>query len=275
MEKLHEYLPGDSRERIQDLLREKGMTQAQLAEKMNISGSSLNRYLSGETDKLSTENIVKMARVFGVSTDFLLCETNIPYRTNYDIEELGLSELSAWKLYTGEIDPVVVNLLLEHKEFALLAAQIAQFRDATVSAGIAAMNTMFTQLGKLAMKTAKMQPRQRKVAIRTAQDALAMRQPINTADTSAMEATFLRIVSDLRASADNHIDASKKLTTEAMDKLVTNVQKRGGSFKPNGMTAEQIVESILDTADPNVITEEHKKALRAVFQPLFTKPRKE
>ena len=55
MEKLHEYLPGDSRERIQDLLIERKMTQAQLAEKLEISESSLNRYLSGQTDKLSTE----------------------------------------------------------------------------------------------------------------------------------------------------------------------------------------------------------------------------
>ena len=60
MEKLHEYLPGDSRERIQDLLIERKMTQAQLAEKLEISESSLNRYLSGQTDKLSTENIVKI-----------------------------------------------------------------------------------------------------------------------------------------------------------------------------------------------------------------------
>ena len=39
MEKLHEYLPGDSRERIQDLLIERKMTQAQLAEKLEISRS--------------------------------------------------------------------------------------------------------------------------------------------------------------------------------------------------------------------------------------------
>ena len=56
------------------------MIQAQLAEKLEISESSLNRYISGQTDKLSTENVVKMARV-----DFLLCETDIPFRTNYDI----------------------------------------------------------------------------------------------------------------------------------------------------------------------------------------------
>ena len=116
MNRLHEYLPGDCRERIQDLLRERGMTQAELAEKIGISGGALNRYISGETDKIAAENIVKIARVFGVPTDFLLCETNIPYRTNYDIEELGLTAKAAARLYTGEVDPKVVSQLLEEKK---------------------------------------------------------------------------------------------------------------------------------------------------------------
>lgn len=84
-EKLHEYLPGkpgDSRERIQDLLRENCMPQAELAEKTGMSESALSRYISGQTDKLSTENIVEIAKVFGVTTDFLLCLSDIPFTTN-------------------------------------------------------------------------------------------------------------------------------------------------------------------------------------------------
>ena len=45
-EKLHVYLPGvpgNSRERIQDLLRENEMTQAELAEKIGMSESALSR----------------------------------------------------------------------------------------------------------------------------------------------------------------------------------------------------------------------------------------
>ena len=88
---LHKYMPGDTRERIKDLLSEAKMNQEELAEKLGISGSSLNRYISGQTEKLSTDNIVAMAKIFHVSTDFLLCLTDIPFKTNYDIEHLGLS----------------------------------------------------------------------------------------------------------------------------------------------------------------------------------------
>ena len=94
-ETLHKFFPGNSRERIQDLLHDRGMSQAELAEKIGMSESSLSRYLSGQTDKLSTDNIVSIARVFEVTTDFLLCLTDIPFTTNYDIEKLGLSVKAA------------------------------------------------------------------------------------------------------------------------------------------------------------------------------------
>lgn len=273
MEKLHEYLPGDSRERIQDLLIERKMTQAQLAEKLEISESSLNRYLSGQTDKLSTENIVKMARIFGVSTDFLLCETDIPYRTNYDIEELGLSAKAAARLYTGEVDPVIASQLLEHEEFAILAAQIAQFKDVTISAGIAGMNAMIDQLGSLIQQVGNKNPQLQRAAIRARQDIESVKRQDNLPDTSAMEDTFLRIVKDLRSGADAYIAEADKLTTEVMMQLMKKLTKRGGKNLMK-VTPEQIVEAILDTTDPRVFTEEHRKAMRTVLLPLFKRTRK-
>ena len=274
MNKLREYFSRDSRERIQDLLRRHSMTQAQLAEKLEISESSLNRYISGQTDKLSAENVVKMAHIFGVSTDFLLCETDIPYRTNYDIEELGLTAQAAARLYTGEVDPAVVSQLIEHKDFAILVTQIAQYKDATISAGIAGMNAMFSKMNALAMRVSRQQPAVRRMAIQAAQDALALKQPITKPETTAMEATFLRIVADLRKGAEAYITESAKLTTETIDKVIGNLEKRGGRVKAHGVTPEQMVESILDTTEPNVITPEHRAALRTVLMPLFKRPEK-
>ena len=241
MNQLHEYLPGDCRDRIQDLLRERGMTQSDLAEKIGISGGELNRYISGETDKIAAENIVKIARVFGVSTDFLLGETNIPYRTNYDIEELGLTAKAAARLYTGDVDPAVVSQLLEHKEFAILVAQIAQFKDATVAAGIAGMNTMIGHLSSLAQRVGKKNPRLQRAAICTQQNIEAMKMP---------EAE------------------SRKLTTEVMMKLMENLNKRGGK-RLMDVKPEQLVEAVLDTTDPNVITEKHRAVLREMMLPLL------
>ena len=57
-------------------------------------------------------------------------------------------------------------------------------------------------------------------------------------------------------------------------KVIGNLEKRGGRVKAHGVTPEQMVESILDTTDPNVITPEHRAALRTVLMPLFKRPEK-
>ena len=83
------------------MLKEKKMTQAQLADALGLSESTINRYINGQTEKISTETIIAMANLFNVSTDFLLGLTNIPYKTNFDIERLGLTEKAGMKLLSG------------------------------------------------------------------------------------------------------------------------------------------------------------------------------
>ena len=98
------YLPGDTRQRIQDLIKNRKITQAELAGKVGLSPSTLSRYLQGETRNLGDGYIIRIAEYFKISTDFLLGKTDIPDRKNYDIEELGLSAEAAKLLYTGKLD---------------------------------------------------------------------------------------------------------------------------------------------------------------------------
>ena len=57
------YLPGKIRDRIQDLMKSRKITQAELATRIGCSESSLSRFISGKTDKLGDENIIRIARV--------------------------------------------------------------------------------------------------------------------------------------------------------------------------------------------------------------------
>ena len=66
--------PGKIRNRIQDLMKSRKVIQAELATRICVSEGSLRRFISGKTDKLGDENIIRIARVFNVSTDFLLGE---------------------------------------------------------------------------------------------------------------------------------------------------------------------------------------------------------
>ena len=103
------FLPGTIRDRIKDLMKSKRMTQAGLAARIGCSESMLSRFISGKTDKLGDENIICIARMFNVSTDFLLGEVDVPGRMNYDISELGLSVQAARNLYTHKMNPQVVK----------------------------------------------------------------------------------------------------------------------------------------------------------------------
>ena len=136
------YLPGTIRDRIQDLMKSRKITQAELAVRIGTTESTLSRFLSGKTDKLGDESIIRIAHLFNVSTDFLLGVTNIPDRKNYDIEELGLSAQAARNLYTGKADARVVNRLLENNNFLKVTALIAQFLNDELAAGIAAQNQL-------------------------------------------------------------------------------------------------------------------------------------
>lgn len=60
-------------EKLIDLRRKSGLTQEELAEKINISRQSLSKWELG-TSTPDTENILKLSRVFNVSTDYLLLD---------------------------------------------------------------------------------------------------------------------------------------------------------------------------------------------------------
>lgn len=83
------YLPADVRKRIIDVMRERKLTQRELALRIDVNESTISRFLSGKTEKLSEESVIRIARVFNVSTDFILGTTVIPDKKNYDISELG------------------------------------------------------------------------------------------------------------------------------------------------------------------------------------------
>lgn len=54
------YLPDKIRDRIQDLMKSRKGTQAELATRIGVSESSLSRFISGKTDKLGDENIIRI-----------------------------------------------------------------------------------------------------------------------------------------------------------------------------------------------------------------------
>ena len=89
------YLPGDTRQRIQDLIKSRKITQAELAESVGLSSSTLSRYLQGRTTNLGDGFIIRIAKYFDVSTDFLLGETDIPDRRSLTLDQANIHSENA------------------------------------------------------------------------------------------------------------------------------------------------------------------------------------
>lgn len=57
------YLPGNIRQRMQELMKEHKITQAQLATRIGSTESAISRFVSGKTDKISTEHLLRIAKI--------------------------------------------------------------------------------------------------------------------------------------------------------------------------------------------------------------------
>lgn len=82
------YDQKESGKRIAELRKEKGLTQDQLAEKLNISTSNLGKLERG-LQSFSIDLLIEISFFFGVSTDYLLLGCSIPrYDADKEIDSL-------------------------------------------------------------------------------------------------------------------------------------------------------------------------------------------
>ena len=254
-----QYLPGEIRERIKDLLKERNVSQAELADRIGCAESTLSRFLSGAVNKLSDESLIAIAKYFGVSTDFLLGLTDIPDRKNFDIEELGLSAGAAKALYTNKTTALVVNALLENKSFPELAQMIRHYAEGTLAAGYAAQNQMYSMLTAMLMGE----------NAEAATEVKALRTPAYQADLTHIQTAFTKIVQQLREDNAAKIEAARAVTKEVMQKMFAELPK-GEDLRT--VTPEQIVDTMTATVRGiDGVTEEQLAEFQKGVLPLFQK----
>lgn len=235
------YLPGTVRDRIQDLIKEYKVTQAELAAKIGCTDSTLSRFLSGKTDKLSDENIIRIAKVFNVSTDFLLGVTDVPDRKNYEISELGLSVQAARNLYTEKVNVTVANRLLESLRFAELTYMIGQYFDDTLAAGFAAQNKMISSVSSLLRGSVATD-----TAVQTAREINRLKVPVYQADLTTIQNQFIAALKEVKKEIGSDLAASQKMSGEITRKMFAELTKEQDMRHPS-VTPEQVADAITNT----------------------------
>ena len=149
------YLPGNFRQRVQELLKQHDMNSEDLAKLVGVSTDTVRRMLKasegGEdgSPKVSVDAIVKMARYFNVSTDFLLGITNMPDPMNYSVEQFGLTEGSAKAMLSRSVHMGMLNRLLENPQFGQLTYTLYYATEPNQTAGIMSRNNLLAHTGSL------------------------------------------------------------------------------------------------------------------------------
>lgn len=186
----YKSLSSTTQERIRDLLRPvlgevddpkaAQMSQAELSRMLGINSATLSRFMSGKTVTITNENLVKIADIFNVSTDYLLGRTDIKDKMNHAASELGLSTEVAQNLYTHRVNPAVVNLLLTNTAFINVLNRLTLYFDEVFAAGFAMHNQQIEKLSNLVMGLGT------PAAQQTAQTVGLMKEPIYQADETTL-----------------------------------------------------------------------------------------
>lgn len=82
--------------RLKFLREEKGLLQEDIGKILGISGRAVGNYENGKRD-MSPDTIIKLAEFFCVSTDYLLCKTDIRNPEVNDNDILNLAKVGFTK----------------------------------------------------------------------------------------------------------------------------------------------------------------------------------
>lgn len=226
------YLPATVRDRIQELLKEHKITQAELATAIGMSESALSRFLSERTDKIGDEYIIKIANHLNVSTDFILGQTDFPERRNYDIGELGLSYKAAMVLYTREVNTDVVNRILENPRFPEITRMIARYFKDSIAEPYAVQNAIWDTLQQFASTadTSHLANPQEGVEA-TTQIVNMQKIPPHAADIAMIQNALMEMLKDIKTGIQAHTPVTE-LATSQITRTMMETMGKGSSEQP-------------------------------------------
>ena len=113
-----------SQERLKDLRVNYGLTLEQLAEQTGLSRAALGSYESDDFKDISHYAVIKLARFYGVTADYLLGLSEIKNHSNAELNDLHLSDDMIELLKTEQVNTPLLCEFVTHKNFVKLLADI-------------------------------------------------------------------------------------------------------------------------------------------------------
>lgn len=217
-------LPADNiHQRLCDLRNGTGKSQKEVADELNIQASVLSRIERGETKSVSHDLIIKFAEYYNVSTDYLLCISDIRIRRNVELEELGLTNKALLQLLQGNVNGDILSRLLEHRYFPQLLDTVNSYFTEEHNAGFASRNAVI-DIGTASLKELiKENPDCRTETQHGIREINAQKITGTEADIEKIRSIFLVILKDIKKEYDIPLP---DISMEELQKQLTNMRKQ-------------------------------------------------
>lgn len=128
-------------ERLKDLrVAEKRMSLQELSDATGIPSSTLGNYEKDENVDMSLGNLLTLADFYQVSTDYLLCQTELREHTNKSVSDLHLNDDAVQILTDEKYNPRLLSELLSHESFHKFMTDLEIYIDGFNDKGIQIAN---------------------------------------------------------------------------------------------------------------------------------------
>lgn len=217
-------LPADNiHQRLSDLRNGIGKSQKEVADELNIQASVLSRIERGETKAVSHDLVIKFAEYYNVSTDYLLCISDIRIRRNVELEELGLTNKALLQLLQGNVNGDILSRLLEHRYFPQLLDTINSYFTEEHNAGFANRNAVIDMGTASLRELIKENPDCKIETQHGIREINAQKITGTEADIEKIKSIFLVILKDIKKEFDIPFS---DVSSEELQKQLANMRKQ-------------------------------------------------
>ena len=217
-------LPADNiHQRLSDLRNGTGKSQKEVADELNVQASVLSRIERGETKAVSHDLVIKFAEYYNVSTDYLLCISDIRIRRNVELEELGLTNKALLQLLQGNVNGDILSRLLEHRYFPQLLDTINSYFTEEHNAGFATRNAVIDMGTASLRELIKENPDCKIETQHGIREINAQKITGTEADIEKIKSIFLVILKDIKKEFSFPFS---DVSSEELQKQLANMRKQ-------------------------------------------------
>lgn len=217
-------------ERLKDLRKDRGLTLEALAEVTNISKSALGTYETGEFKDISPFSIVKLAKFYGVTTDYLMGVSNLEKEVDVEIQELHLTNEALDVLKAGGFSGTLLSEIISHRDFQRLMVDMEVFVDHIASMQVDNLNYGLGAARSIVQK--QYHPDENELFYRTAELG---KIPADEYVGAVLRDDLTSILRDIRkthpAKTKNNADISPVAVVDEFQKKVQSVIEGKGNPK--------------------------------------------